>query len=169
MAIVSGGRAVASVASKTFMLSAALLTSCKAESASDSISATDLLQDLTLLAGVAGAVRGGAAGLTAAVQAAKQFRSRSAAFRAAKQLAGIPMSAQAKVSKVRLRDQPGNVQARVYTFVRSDGSTVIISEHSLGHAKGNRGPHFNVEIRPFGGGPKQALPGGADDHVHFGQ
>ncbi|MGQ0684220.1 HNH/endonuclease VII fold putative polymorphic toxin [Bradyrhizobium sp.] len=44
---------------------------------------------------------------------------------------------------------------------------MTIREHSLGHAKGDLGPHFNVEVRSVGGGPRQPLVGGADEHVFF--
>jgi hypothetical protein len=53
-------------------------------------------------------------------------------------------------------------------FVREDGSTVTIREHSLGHVKGNLGSHFNVEVRPLGGGASQPLLNGADSHVFYG-
>lgn len=96
--------------------------------------------------------------------------SRSAAFRLSKELGGIPRSAQPlRTFTERLRDQVGNVRSRVYEYGRGDGSTVTIREHSLGHVEGNLGPHFNVEVRPPGGGPRQPLAGGADNHVFFGQ
>ena len=96
--------------------------------------------------------------------------SRSAAFRLSKELGGIPRSAQPiRTYTERLRDQVGNVLSRVYEYFREDGSTVTIREHSLGHTEGDLGPHFNVEVRPPGGGPRQPLAGGADDHVFFGQ
>jgi RHS repeat-associated protein len=97
-------------------------------------------------------------------------RSRSEAFRLSKERGGIPRSAQpTRTWTERLRDQPGNVQSRVYEYVREDGSTVTIREHSLGHTEGDLGSHFNVEVRPPGGGPRQPLVGGADDHVFFGK
>lgn len=103
-----------------------------------------------------------------ALKGAQEALTRSEAFQRAKELGGIPRSAQPTATRMeRLRDQPGNVESRVYEYVRPDGSTVTIREHSLGHEQGNLGPHFNVEIRPPGGGPRQPLPGGADDHIFF--
>jgi RHS repeat-associated protein len=82
-----------------------------------------------------------------ALTASREALSRSAAFRLSKELAGIPRSAQpVKTGTERLHDQVGNVRSRVYEYVRGDGSTVTIREHSLGHGKGNIGPHFNVEV-----------------------
>jgi RHS repeat-associated protein len=103
-----------------------------------------------------------------APDAAKALPGRSGAFRSAKEAAGVPRSAQpSRVYHERIYDQPGNVQGRVYEFTKPDGSVVTIREHSLGHVKGGHGPHFNVEIRPPGGGPKQPLPGGGDGHFYF--
>jgi len=61
----------------------------------------------------------------------------------------------------RLTDRAGNIRSRVYNFVRGDRSSITIREHSLGHLQGEVGPHFNVEVRPAGGGPRQPLVGGA--------
>lgn len=100
--------------------------------------------------------------------AAKALPGRNGAFRAAKDAAGIPRSAQPnRTFYERLYDQPGNVRSRVYEFQKADGSVVTIREHSLGHMTGGQGPHFNVELRPPGGGPRQPLPGGGDGHYYF--
>ncbi|WP_086055257.1 HNH/endonuclease VII fold putative polymorphic toxin [Protofrankia coriariae] len=61
------------------------------------------------------------------------------------------------------------VMTREYTYVRPDGSKVIIQDHSAGHrfgegGIGDRGPHFNV--RP----PENTRSGhvpGTDDHYPF--
>lgn len=57
----------------------------------------------------------------------------------------------------RLTDQIGNVESQVYEFTLDDGGIVTIKEHSLGHVEGNLGAHFNVEVRPPGGGPGNHL------------
>jgi RHS repeat-associated protein len=102
--------------------------------------------------------------------AAKPLPGRRGALRSAKTAADVPKSMQpGRIYYERLYDQPGNVQGRVYEFTKPDGSVVTIREHSLGHVKGELGPHFNVEIRPPGGGPKQPLPGGGDGHFFFEQ
>jgi RHS repeat-associated protein len=112
------------------------------------------------------ALKGAQVGVNAALRGSTL--SRSAAFRLSKELGGVPRSTQPLGTWTeRLRDQPGSVQSRVYEFLRGDGNTVTIREHSLGHTEGNLGPHFNVEVRPPGGGPRQPLAGGADDHVFF--
>lgn len=88
-------------------------------------------------------------------------------FRLAKEPGGIPRSAQAfQTFTERLTDQPGNIMSRVFEF-RQGNSVMTIPEHSLGHLKGNLGPHFNLEIRPLGGGARQPLPGGGDGHFFF--
>ena len=114
---------------------------------------------------VAGKVERDAAG--EAANEAESTLSRSAAFREAKEKAGIPRSQQpSSVGKEKLRDQEGNVEGRVYEFRRGDGSSVTIKEHSLGHEKGNHGPHFNSQARGAEG-TKLPLKGGADSHTYF--
>jgi RHS repeat-associated protein len=101
-------------------------------------------------------------------RAARTLPGRSAALRSARDAGGVPRSAQpSRVYHERLRNQLGNVQGRVYEYARQDGCVVTIREHSLGHSTGNLGPHFNVEIRPPGGGPRLPLPGGGDGHFYF--
>jgi RHS repeat-associated protein len=91
---------------------------------------------------------------------------RNGAFRDAKRAADLPMNSRPTVSYEWIRDHPG-VQGRKYTFVKPDGSIVTIREHSLGHPISGQGPHFNVEIRAPGGGPKLPLPGGGDGHHYY--
>lgn len=133
----------------------------------EDVSLEDMLEAGTLVAFGPAALGIRKVGVGVATRAGAPL-SRSAAFRQAKELAGVPRSAQpVAVRMERLRDQPGNVQGRVYEFVRADGSRVTIREHSLGHSQGNLGRHFNIEVRPPGGGPRQPLQGGADNHVFF--
>ncbi|MDU8925642.1 HNH/endonuclease VII fold putative polymorphic toxin [Pasteurellaceae bacterium LIM206] len=100
----------------------------------------------------------------------KNFGSRKEAFRAAKQDAGIPRSQQPDMvrdpsqgnklrqyRKVPMTDRNNHVildgngkpiMTREYQFTRSDGSKVIIQDHSAGHQYtgdiGSQGSHFNV-------------------------
>ncbi|MEG1466936.1 MAG: RHS repeat-associated core domain-containing protein [Hafnia sp.] len=87
------------------------------------------------------------------------FESRSAALRAAKRDAGIPMGQQPDaINKVPMTDKNGHqvmdaehkpISTREYHFTRPDGSKIVIQEHSTGHiygppgTSGNQGPHFN--------------------------
>ncbi|HCT7899873.1 TPA: RHS domain-containing protein [Enterobacter cloacae] len=89
-----------------------------------------------------------------------KFKSRNAAFRAAKRDAGIPVSQQpSKVELVPLTDRNGKsilgddhlpIKTREYTFSRPDGESIVIQDHSPGHiygppgTPGNQGPHLNV-------------------------
>ena len=101
--------------------------------------------------------------------------SRSDAFREAKRDAGIPMTQHPKaITKPDLVDGDNNtilgndylpIETRQYEFVDKDGVSVFIQEHSLGHAKGGSGPHFN--IRP----PDNLKTGhltGMHGHYNFG-
>ena len=93
--------------------------------------------------------------------------SRSGAFKAAKQKAGVPRNQQPdKTYREKIRDQEGHVEGRVYEFKRQDGSTATIREHSLGHKLDNHGPHFNSEVRDSNG-IKQPLGGNGDSHTYF--
>ncbi len=96
-------------------------------------------------------------------------KSRRAAFREAKEKGGIPKSQQPiEVANVPLRDQEGYVLSRVYSFKRvSDGANVEILEHSLGHTKGNLGPHFNTIVREKNTLAKQQLNKAQDHHTFF--
>lgn len=124
---------------------------------------TAALKGIGVAVGIAGAIE-----RQTAIRGAESTLSRSAAFREAKEKAGIPRSQQpSSVSKERLRDQDGNVEGRVYDFRRGDGSSVTIKEHSLGHEKGSHGPHFNSEVRGADG-TKLPLKGDADPHTYIG-
>jgi len=99
-------------------------------------------------------------------------RGRRGGFRQAKQKAGIPNSVQpTAVRREEIRDHTNPngspIYGRVYEFRKPDGSIVEIREHSLGHPQYDKGPHFNTELRPPGGGPRQPLIGEADDHSFF--
>lgn len=56
------------------------------------------------------------------------------------------------------------MEGRVYTFELKKRQ-IEIREHSLGHEKGNLGPHFNTEIRI----DEQSIPlkNDADNHSYF--
>ncbi|WP_387466810.1 HNH/endonuclease VII fold putative polymorphic toxin, partial [Photorhabdus sp. RM323S] len=85
-------------------------------------------------------------------------KSRRDALRQAKRDSGIPNSQHPfEISKAKLKDGYGDfirdskgvaIEARQYHFKDKNGSTVIIQEHSLGHAKATplhgAEPHFNV-------------------------
>jgi len=81
-------------------------------------------------------------------------RSRREAFRNAKTDAKIGRNQHPhKVEHVPLEDGYGDfvrdangkpIQTREYHFTNSSGENVVIQEHSLGHTKGDVGPHFNV-------------------------
>ncbi|MFZ4169057.1 RHS repeat-associated core domain-containing protein [Enterobacter ludwigii] len=114
-----------------------------------------------------------------------QFKSRNEAFRAAKRDAGIPMGQQPEVvKKVQLTDRDGHVikdsnfnvlESREYHYTQSDGSKIVIQEHSAGHTygpvgtSGNQGPHFNP--RPYdpatGNGLRNGSVSGTFDHYEF--
>lgn len=82
---------------------------------------------------------------------------------------GIPKNQHPNsVTYEKLKDQVGYVLSRVYTFTRSgDNAQVIIREHSLGHKKGDVGPHFNTEVRQRVDGSKQPLHNDEDHHSFF--
>ncbi|WP_217897859.1 RHS repeat-associated core domain-containing protein [Cobetia sp. QF-1] len=101
--------------------------------------------------------------------------SRRAALREAKRDAGIPNSQNPVVRYKPLRDGNGKkiinsdgfpVNAREYNYADSDGSSIIIQEHSMGHDKAVplRGaePHFNIR-------PSTNLDTGSvvDTHGHY--
>jgi len=83
--------------------------------------------------------------------------SRRDAFREAKRDAGIPMIQQPKsITRPDLLDNGNKVldsngqpiKTRQYEFSNSEGESVFIQEHSLGHSKATSGhgaePHFNI-------------------------
>ncbi|QAY85590.1 HNH/endonuclease VII fold putative polymorphic toxin [Pseudomonas arsenicoxydans] len=55
---------------------------------------------------------------------------------------------------------------RVFEFQLGNGKTVTIRDHSLGHVKGNEGPHFNTEVTGTKG-TKAPLAAGEDSHTYF--
>ncbi|WP_204723362.1 HNH/endonuclease VII fold putative polymorphic toxin, partial [Fastidiosibacter lacustris] len=94
---------------------------------------------------------------------------RKAAFREAKEKAGIPRSQQpSNTYHEKIRDQQGHVEGRVYEFKIADESTATIREHTLGHKFGNHGSHFNSELRNAQG-IKQSLKNNADSHTYIKQ
>ncbi|MFK9004415.1 RHS repeat-associated core domain-containing protein [Pseudomonas pergaminensis] len=91
--------------------------------------------------------------------------SRNGAFKRAKAIAEIPKTQHPKlVSRVKITDQERYMEGRVYTFELKKRQ-IEIREHSLGHEKGNLGPHFNTEIRI----DEQSIPlkNDADNHSYF--
>ncbi|WP_269468747.1 RHS repeat-associated core domain-containing protein [Photorhabdus akhurstii] len=114
-----------------------------------------------------------------------QFNSRKDALRAAKRNAGIPMNQHpSAVKRVPLTDINNHqimdanhkpIVTREYHFARSDGSKIVIQEHSAGHiygppgTPGNQGPHFNV--RPFdpktGNGSRNDKVAGTFEHYEY--
>ncbi|ROS05421.1 filamentous hemagglutinin family protein [Sinobacterium caligoides] len=104
-----------------------------------------------------------------ATKGADSTLSRKAAFRQAKEKAGIPKSQQpSNTYHEKIRDQQGHVEGRVYEFKNADGSTATIREHTLGHELGNHGSHFNSELRNAQG-IKQSLKKNADSHTYIKQ
>ncbi|WP_240153825.1 HNH/endonuclease VII fold putative polymorphic toxin, partial [Erwinia amylovora] len=114
-----------------------------------------------------------------------QFNSRKEALRAAKRDAGIPMVQQpSAINKVPLTDRNGHqlmdtnhnpISTREYHYTRSDGSRIVIQEHSAGHiygppgTPGNQGPHFNPrEPDPITGhGSRNMSYPGLPEHYNF--
>ena len=101
--------------------------------------------------------------------------SRRDALRQAKRDAGIPNNQQPKVSRDYLRDGSGNkilkpdgspVEVRQYHYTANDGRSIVIQEHSMGHAKATKGhgaePHFNT--RPSINVNTGSVPG---THGHY--
>ncbi|MEX5545363.1 RHS repeat-associated core domain-containing protein [Pseudomonas pergaminensis] len=91
--------------------------------------------------------------------------SRNGAFKRAKAIAEIPKTQHPKlVSRVKITDQERYMEGRVYTFELKKRQ-IEIREHSLGHEKGNLGPHFNTEIRI----DEQSIPlkNDVDNHSYF--
>ncbi|MEX5550371.1 RHS repeat-associated core domain-containing protein, partial [Pseudomonas pergaminensis] len=91
--------------------------------------------------------------------------SRNGAFKRAKAIAEIPKTQHPKlVSRVKITDQERYMEERVYTFELKKRQ-IEIREHSLGHEKGNLGPHFNTEIRI----DEQSIPlkNDVDNHSYF--
>ncbi|MCB9228351.1 MAG: hypothetical protein H6618_01935 [Deltaproteobacteria bacterium] len=106
------------------------------------------------------------------------------AFGAAKRDLGIPKGQQPDaVKSVALEDKWGKkildsngkvVNTREYHFTRSDGSKVVIQEHSAGHkfgqgGVGDQGPHYNV--RPYdtksGNAARNGAVDGTKDHYSY--
>ena len=85
---------------------------------------------------------------------------------------GIPRGQQPEsITRVELTDKIGRrvlgddglpIQTREYTFVRQDGSRVVIQDHAAGHrlgegGTGDQGPHVNV--RPIEDTRHGVVPG----------
>ncbi|WP_087694065.1 RHS repeat-associated core domain-containing protein [Pseudomonas sp. PE-S1G-1] len=92
--------------------------------------------------------------------------SRNGALRRAKEIGGIPRSAQPiAVERDKIRDQDRYISGRIYVFSLKKGHVTKIYEHSLGHVEGNHGPHFNTKNTI--GGIKVPLRIGDDSHTYF--
>ncbi|WP_379555473.1 RHS repeat-associated core domain-containing protein, partial [Pseudomonas sp. MD332_8] len=71
---------------------------------------------------------------------------RNGAFKRAKLIGNVPRQQHpTKTYKVKIKDQDQYTEGRVYVFELNERK-IEIHEHSLGHKKGNLGPHFNTEI-----------------------
>ncbi|RMT90589.1 hypothetical protein ALP39_200484 [Pseudomonas marginalis pv. marginalis] len=91
--------------------------------------------------------------------------SRSGAFRRAKKIGGVPKNQHPSIiRKVKITDQNQHVEGRVYTFELLERQIEIL-EHSLGHKKGNLGPHFNTEASIDG--KSVPLKNHTDNHSYF--
>ncbi len=106
--------------------------------------------------------------------------SRRDAFRQAKRDAGIPISQQPEISRVKLGDGYGGyvrnangtpIEVRQYHFTNADEVPVVIQEHSLGHIKATplhgAEPHFNIRpVDPVAGNVLDtgSIPG---THGHY--
>jgi RHS repeat-associated protein len=92
--------------------------------------------------------------------------SRNGAFRRAKEIGGIPQNTQPiKVYREPIRDQDRHIMGRVYVFSLKKNHFTKIYEHSLGHAQGNHGPHFNT--KNTADEIKVPLKTGDDSHTYF--
>jgi hypothetical protein len=56
------------------------------------------------------------------------------------------------------------IMTREYDFTRSDGSKIVIQDHSAGHVKGGHGSHFN--LRPAENTRTGKVPG-TKSHYDF--
>ncbi|MFT0476956.1 RHS repeat-associated core domain-containing protein, partial [Pseudomonas antarctica] len=91
--------------------------------------------------------------------------SRNGAFKKAKAIGGIPQTQHPKkVHRVKITDQDQYTEGRVYTFELQEHQ-IEIREHSLGHKKGNLGPHFNTEANIKG--KPVPLKNHTDNHSYF--
>ncbi len=125
-------------------------------------------------------------GLTCTEILNKNFSSRKQALRAIKRDLGIPMSEKPiKVTKdVPLTTRQGKqimkdgnpVMTREYHYRTPKGETVVIQEHSHGHAfgpvgtEGNQGPHFNPRTldQSTGNGSRNDSFPGISEHYSWG-
>ena len=111
------------------------------------------------------------------------FDSRSAAFRAAKRDAGIPMSQQPDgISRPFMKNRDGSlvlggdkkpIRTREYHFNGSDGSRVKIQDHGAGHkfnqgGVGDQGSHFNVRPDDALETSRNQSVQGTKDHYNWG-
>ena len=124
------------------------------------------------------------AGKAKSSDSVSKFQSKSDAFRSAKRDLGIPQRQRPDaVKSVPMEDKWGKkildsngkvVNTREYHFTRSDGSKVVIQEHSAGHkfgqgGVGDQGPHYNV--RPLdpksGNATRNGAVDGTKDHYSY--
>ncbi|MBD8720514.1 RHS repeat-associated core domain-containing protein, partial [Pseudomonas fluorescens] len=91
--------------------------------------------------------------------------SRNGAFKRAKAIGGVPQTQHPTlVRKVKITDQYQHTEGRVYIFELQERQ-IEIREHSLGHKKGNLGPHFNTEASIDG--KSTPLKNHVDNHSYF--
>jgi RHS repeat-associated protein len=91
--------------------------------------------------------------------------SRNGAFKRAKAIGEVPKNQHPTlIRRVKITDQDRHTEGRVYIFELLDREIKIL-EHSLGHKKGNLGPHFNTEVRIEG--KPAPLKDNVDNHSYF--
>lgn len=91
--------------------------------------------------------------------------SRNGAFKRAKAIGGVPQTQHPKsIYRVKITDQEKHIEGRVYIFELRERQ-IEIQEHSLGHKKGNLGPHFNTEASIEG--KTVPLKSETDNHSYF--
>ena len=91
--------------------------------------------------------------------------SRNGAFKKAKAIGGVPQTQHpTRIRRVKITDQDQYTEGRVYIFELQERQIEIL-EHSLGHKKGNLGPHFNTTANIKG--KPVPLKTQTDNHSYF--
>ncbi|WP_407058073.1 RHS repeat-associated core domain-containing protein [Pseudomonas marginalis] len=91
--------------------------------------------------------------------------SRRGAFKRAKAIGGVPKNQHPiQIRRDKIKDQDQHTMGRVYIFELKE-LQIEIQEHSLGHKKGNLGPHFNTKATIDGNAVP--LKNHTDNHSYF--
>ncbi len=91
--------------------------------------------------------------------------SRRGAFKRAKAIGGVPKNQHPiQIRREKIKDQDQHTMGRVYIFELKE-LQIEIQEHSLGHKKGNLGPHFNTKATIDGNAVP--LKNHTDNHSYF--